>query len=92
MSGKAIAMKSLKEKWLSIVQSAVEKGEKGIGGPSTVTAPTVGRRAPTLEQHPGSVETLTLMLKETVQQQRVLLNPEHPLFGILPYGELLARL
>ena len=37
MSGKAIAMKSLKEKWLSIVQSAKEKGEKGIGGSSTVT-------------------------------------------------------
>ena len=37
MSGKATAMKSLKEKWLSIVQSAEEKGEKGIGGPSTVT-------------------------------------------------------
>ena len=37
MSGKAIAMKSLKEKWLSIVQSAEEKGEKGIGGSSTVT-------------------------------------------------------
>ena len=30
-------MKSLKEKWLSIVQSAEEKGEKGIGGSSTVT-------------------------------------------------------
>ena len=39
MSGKAIAMKSLKEKWLSIVQSAKEKGEKGIGGSSTVTLP-----------------------------------------------------
>ena len=39
MSGKAIAMKSLKEKWLSIVQSAEEKGEKGIGGSSTVTHP-----------------------------------------------------
>ena len=37
MSRKAIAMKSLKEKWLSIVQSAKEKGEKGIGGSSTVT-------------------------------------------------------
>ena len=36
-SGKAIAMKSLKEKWLSIVQSAREKGENGIGGFSTVT-------------------------------------------------------
>ena len=39
MSGKAIAMKSWKEKWLSIVQSAEEKGEKGIGGSSTVTLP-----------------------------------------------------
>ena len=38
-SGKAIAMKSLKEKWLSIVQSTVEKGEKGIGDSSTVTLP-----------------------------------------------------
>ena len=38
------------------------------------------------------METLTLIPKETVQQQRVLLNPKHPLFGILPYGELLARL
>ena len=37
MSGKAIAMKSLNEKWLSIVQSAEEKGENGIGGSSTVT-------------------------------------------------------
>ena len=37
MSGKAIATKSLKEKWLSIVQSAEEKGEKGIGGSSIVT-------------------------------------------------------
>ena len=36
-SGKAIAMKSLKEKWLSIVQSAREKGENGIGGFSTIT-------------------------------------------------------
>ena len=39
MSGKAIAMKSMKEKWISIVQSAEEKGEKGIGGSSTVTLP-----------------------------------------------------
>ena len=30
-------MKSLKEKWLSIVQLALEKGEKGIVGSSTVT-------------------------------------------------------
>ena len=48
--------------------------------------------APTLEQCPGSVETLTLIPKETVQQLRVLLNPEHPLFGTLPYAELLAHL
>ena len=39
MSGKAIAMKSLKEKWLSIVQSAEVKGENGIGGSSIVTLP-----------------------------------------------------
>ena len=38
MSGKATAMKSLKEKWLSRVQSVREKGEKGIGGSSTVTS------------------------------------------------------
>ena len=38
------------------------------------------------------METPTLILKETVQQQRVLLNPEHPLFGILPYEELLVCL
>ena len=37
MSGKAMATKSLKEKWLSMVQSAREKGENGIGGFSTVT-------------------------------------------------------
>ena len=36
-SGKAIAMKSSKEKWLSMVQSAGEKGENGIGGSSIVT-------------------------------------------------------
>ena len=51
-----------------------------------------GRRAPTLELHPGSAETPTLIPKETVQQLRVLINPEHPLFGILPYKELHARL
>ena len=39
MSGKAMATKSLKEKWLSMVQSAREKGENGIGGSSTVTLP-----------------------------------------------------
>ena len=38
------------------------------------------------------METPTLIPKETVQQQRVLLDPEYPLFGILPYRELLARL
>ena len=38
-SGNAIATKSLNEKWLSIVQSEREKGENGIGGPSTVTLP-----------------------------------------------------
>ena len=32
-------MKSLKEKWLSIVQSAREKGENGIGESSTITLP-----------------------------------------------------
>ena len=37
ISGKATAMKSSKEKWLSRVQSARENGENGIGGPSTVT-------------------------------------------------------
>ena len=37
MSGKAMATKSLKEKWLSKVQSARENGENGIGGSSTVT-------------------------------------------------------
>ena len=36
-SRQATAMKSLKEKWLSIVQLVREKGEKGIGGSSTVT-------------------------------------------------------
>ena len=38
------------------------------------------------------METPTLIPKETVQQLRVSLNPEHPLFGILPYEELCARL
>ena len=32
-----MAMKSLNEKWLSIVQLMREKGEKEIGGSSTVT-------------------------------------------------------
>ena len=49
------------------------------------------RRTPNLEQCPGSA-TLTWILKETVQQLRVLLNPEYPLFGVLPYGELLMHL
>ena len=39
-SRKATAMKSLKEKWLSMVQSVEEKGENGIGGSSTITAAT----------------------------------------------------
>ena len=38
------------------------------------------------------METPTLIPKETVQQLRVLLKPKHPLFGILLYAELLARL
>ena len=38
MSGKATATKSLKEKWLSRVQSVREKGENEIGGSSTVTS------------------------------------------------------
>ena len=37
-SRKAIAMKSLKEKWLSMVQSMKMKGENEIGGSSTITA------------------------------------------------------
>ena len=36
-SGKAIATKLLKEKWLSMVQSTREKGENEVGGSSTVT-------------------------------------------------------
>ena len=36
-SGKATTTKSLKEKWLSIVQLVEEKGENGTGGSSTVT-------------------------------------------------------
>ena len=36
-SGKATATKSLNEKWLIMVQSTGEKGEKEIGGSSTVT-------------------------------------------------------
>ena len=38
------------------------------------------------------MEELTLIPKETVQQLRVLLNPKHPLFGTLPYTELLVCL
>ena len=37
-------MKLLKEKWLSMVQSAREKGENGTGGSSTVTAWSCGWR------------------------------------------------
>ena len=36
-SGKATAMKSLNEKWLSIVQSTEEKGENETGGSSIIT-------------------------------------------------------
>ena len=36
-SGNAMAMKSSNEKWLSIVQSAAEKGEKEMGASSIVT-------------------------------------------------------
>ena len=43
MSRKAMATKSLKEKWLSMVQSAREKGENGIGGSSTVTVYTLSQ-------------------------------------------------
>ena len=38
-SGNAIATKSSNEKWLSIVQSAAEKGENGMGASSIVTGP-----------------------------------------------------
>ena len=37
MSGKATATKLSKEKWLSRVQLAREKGENGTGGLSTIT-------------------------------------------------------
>ena len=36
-SGKAVAIKSLKEKWEKSVQSAKVNGEKEIGGSSTIT-------------------------------------------------------
>ena len=36
-------MKSLKEKWLSMVQLVREKGENGMGGSSTVTGMIAGR-------------------------------------------------
>ena len=52
-SGKAIATKSLKEKWLSIVQSTREKGEDEIGGSSIITL--VSRR-------PGTLCVITLHL------------------------------
>ena len=48
MSGKATATKSLKEKWLSMVQLVREKGENGMGGSSTITLP------PLLIQDPDS--------------------------------------
>ena len=52
MSGKAIAIKSLKEKWLIIVQSVEEKGEKGIGGSSIVTP------------YPDTTTTTTTMMQQ----------------------------
>ena len=51
MSGKVIAIKSLKEKWLIIVQSAEEKGEKGIGGSSIVTISTFDRWVKGIDDH-----------------------------------------
>ena len=45
MSGKATAMKLSKEKWLSRVQSAREKGENGTGGLSTITRSFRGSEA-----------------------------------------------
>ena len=48
MSGKAMATKSLKEKWLSKVQLVREKGENGTGGSSTVTLPPSLLRDPDL--------------------------------------------
>ena len=36
-SGKAVAIKSLKEKWEKRIQSAKVNGEKEIGGSSTIT-------------------------------------------------------
>ena len=47
-SGKATAMKSLNEKWLSIVQSTEEKGENETGGSSIVTLPLSLLRDPDL--------------------------------------------
>ena len=41
-----MATKSLKEKWLSMVQSAGEKGENGVGGSSTITLPPLLLRDP----------------------------------------------
>ena len=53
-------MKSLKEKWLSMVQSTEEKGEKGIGGSSIVTTPPSSSPSPpppssTTEEESSSV-------------------------------------
>ena len=47
-SGKATTTKSLKEKWLSMVQSVREKGENGIGGSSTITLPPLLLQDPDL--------------------------------------------
>ena len=89
-------MRTVNVKGESTVNSGRCTMERISPWPRTVTlpktTPTVGRRASTLEQRPGSAETPTLIPKETVQQLRVLLNPKHPLFGTLPYMELLARL
>ena len=89
-------MRTVNVKGESTVNSGRCTMERTSPWPRTVTlpktTPTVGRRASTLEQRPGSAETPTLIPKETVQQLRVLLNPEHPLFGTLPYAELLACL
>ena len=53
-SGKATATKSLKEKWLSMVQSMREKGENEVGGSSTVT-PTHSGSGPSLTCRSNSI-------------------------------------
>ena len=58
-SRKATAMKLLKEKWLSMVQSAGEKGENRTGGSSIVTLaislPTPLQLCPIPPKHPWPV-------------------------------------